>query len=62
MAKKMAGTASPKVLLNIRHPGEKFVKRSEDQWPLKKTRWTQLLFANRCGDFCLPNRPCSQEK
>jgi predicted acyl esterase len=32
----------PKVLLNIRHPGEKFVPRAESEWPLKRTRWTKF--------------------
>jgi uncharacterized protein len=32
----------PKVLLQVRHPGEKFVARAEDEWPLKRTRWTKL--------------------
>ncbi len=32
----------PKVLLNIRHPGEKFVQRAENEWPLKRTRWTKF--------------------
>ena len=40
--KKNGWNRQPKVLLNIRHPGEKFVKRSDDQWPLKKTRWTRF--------------------
>lgn len=30
----------PKVQLNIRHPGERFVLRSENEWPLARTRWT----------------------
>ncbi len=30
----------PKVALNIRHPGEKFVMRAENEWPLARTRWT----------------------
>jgi predicted acyl esterase len=30
----------PKVLLNVRHPGEKFVQRAENEWPLARTRWT----------------------
>jgi uncharacterized protein len=29
----------PRVSLNIRHPGEKFVLRSENEWPLARTRW-----------------------
>ncbi len=31
----------PKVFLQIRHPGEKFVGRAENEWPLKRTRWTK---------------------
>lgn len=31
----------PKIQLNIRHPGEKFVLRGEDDWPLARTKWTQ---------------------
>jgi uncharacterized protein len=31
----------PKVLLQVRHPGEKFVERHEDEWPLARTRWTK---------------------
>jgi hypothetical protein len=31
----------PRVLLNIRHPGEKFVPRAENEWPLARTRWTK---------------------
>jgi uncharacterized protein len=31
----------PKVSLNIRHPGEKFVLRAESEWPLKRTQWTK---------------------
>jgi predicted acyl esterase len=32
----------PKVLLQVRHPGERFVARPEDEWPLKRTKWTKL--------------------
>jgi len=32
----------PKVQLNIRHPGEKFVLRTEKEWPLARTRWTKF--------------------
>jgi predicted acyl esterase len=31
----------PKVSLNIRHPGEKFVPRAENEWPLARTQWTK---------------------
>ncbi|MGE5047825.1 MAG: CocE/NonD family hydrolase [Deltaproteobacteria bacterium] len=33
----------PKVQLQIRHPGEKFVRRDENEWPLARTRWTKLF-------------------
>jgi predicted acyl esterase len=33
---------TPRVMLNIRHPGEKFVLRYENEWPLARTRWTKL--------------------
>src|SRR4029079_16223761 len=32
----------PKVLLQVRPPGEKFVERHEDEWPLARTQWTKL--------------------
>ncbi len=32
----------PKVLLNVRHPGETFVPREEHAWPLARTQWTRL--------------------
>jgi len=33
----------PRVALNIRHPGEKFVLRSENEWPLARTTWTKYF-------------------
>ncbi|MGH8640192.1 MAG: CocE/NonD family hydrolase [Burkholderiales bacterium] len=32
----------PRVTLQVRHPGEKFVQRHEKEWPLKRTKWTKL--------------------
>ena len=32
----------PPVQLQVRHPGERFVLRYEDEWPLARTRWTHL--------------------
>ena len=32
----------PKVLLQVRHPGEKFVERAEGEWPLARTQWTHF--------------------
>jgi predicted acyl esterase len=31
----------PRVSLNIRHPGETFVLRAENEWPLARTNWTK---------------------
>jgi uncharacterized protein len=33
----------PRVSLNIRHSGEKFVLRGENEWPLARTRWTRYF-------------------
>lgn len=33
---------TPRVMLNVRHPGERFVLRNENAWPLARTRWTRL--------------------
>jgi predicted acyl esterase len=33
----------PKVLLQVRHPGEKFVERHENEWPLARTQWTKFF-------------------
>src|SRR5579885_1683025 len=35
----------PRVQLNIRYPGEKFVIRHESDWPLPDTRWTRFYLA-----------------
>jgi hypothetical protein len=32
----------PKVLLNIRRPGEHFTPRAENEWPLARTQWTKF--------------------
>jgi predicted acyl esterase len=32
----------PRVLLQVRHPGETFVERAETEWPLARTQWTKL--------------------
>jgi hypothetical protein len=32
----------PRVQLNVRHPGEKFVIRHENEWPLARTQWTRF--------------------
>lgn len=37
-----AWTEVPKVRLQIRHPGETFVERHENEWPLARTQWTKF--------------------
>jgi uncharacterized protein len=37
----------PRVQLNIRHPGEKFALRFENEWPLARTRWTKFYLDPR---------------
>jgi predicted acyl esterase len=32
----------PRVNLQVRHPGEKFVGRAENEWPLARTKWTKF--------------------
>jgi len=33
---------TPKVMLNIRHPGPVFVRRDEFEWPIARTKWTKF--------------------
>jgi predicted acyl esterase len=40
--KKNGWDKEPRVLLNVRHPGEKFVQRHENEWPLARTKWTKF--------------------
>jgi predicted acyl esterase len=39
----------PPVQLKVRHPGEHFVKRTENEWPIARTQWTRfyLDFKNK---------------
>jgi hypothetical protein len=32
-------------VLQVRHPGERFVERHEKEWPLARTRWTKLYLS-----------------
>ena len=32
----------PKVLLQVRHWGEHFIERGENEWPLERTQWTKF--------------------
>ena len=49
----------PRVQLNIRHPGERFVLRHENEWPLARTQWTKLYLDP--NDMLLANAPAPQE-
>ncbi|MDH3194387.1 MAG: CocE/NonD family hydrolase [Acidimicrobiia bacterium] len=44
----------PAVQLLVRHPGERFVKRMEPDWPLPSTEWTKLYLHS---DFSLSSEP-----
>ncbi|HZA49688.1 MAG TPA: CocE/NonD family hydrolase [Myxococcaceae bacterium] len=35
--------SQPRVLLQVRYPGERFVPRAENEWPLARTRWTRFF-------------------
>ena len=49
----------PKVQLQIRHPGERFVERNEDAWPLPCTEWTKLYL--HPADLSLSGEPPAAE-
>jgi uncharacterized protein len=34
--------AQPPIQLQVRHPGEKFAERHENEWPLARTQWTKF--------------------
>ncbi len=50
---------TPPVQLNIRHPGEKFVLRTEKEWPLTRTQWTKFYLDP--GKMALSREPVKQE-
>ncbi|HJR91723.1 MAG TPA: CocE/NonD family hydrolase [Acidimicrobiia bacterium] len=45
---------TPRVQLNIRHPGERFEWRGENEWPLARTVWTEY---NLHPDFSIGTAP-----
>ena len=49
----------PRVALNIRHPGEKFVARGENEWPLARTQWTKY-FLQPDGQKLGPDMPAAE--
>ena len=50
---------TPPAQLNIRHPGEKFVLRTEKEWPLARTQWTKFYLDP--GKMALSREPVKQE-
>ncbi|MFB3817494.1 MAG: CocE/NonD family hydrolase [Candidatus Methylomirabilales bacterium] len=49
----------PRVLLQVRHPGERFVERGEEEWPLARTRWTKLFLSP--SDQSLVREPLARD-
>jgi predicted acyl esterase len=49
----------PPVQLNIRYPGEKFVLRMENEWPIARTQWTKLYLDP--GPMALTPAPVAKE-
>lgn len=50
----------PKVQLNVRHPGEKFVLRHENEWPLARTQWTNF-YLDTDGMKLAPTPPATEQ-
>jgi predicted acyl esterase len=50
---------TPRVILNIRHPGETFVLRYEHEWPLARTQWTKFYLD--AGSLALSRTPVARE-
>jgi predicted acyl esterase len=46
-------------VLQVRHPGERFVERHEHEWPLARTRWTRLYL--NPGDHSLVPEPLARD-
>ncbi|HUC65411.1 MAG TPA: CocE/NonD family hydrolase [Stellaceae bacterium] len=46
----------PRVRLQIRHPGERFVERHEREWPLARTQWTRF-YLDSAGPSLGPKLP-----
>ena len=53
--KKDGWAKQPKVLLQVRHI-DKFVPRAENEWPLKRTRWTKF-YLDPSAMTLTPNKP-----
>jgi predicted acyl esterase len=57
--------SQPRVLLQVRHPGEKFVERAENEWPLARTQWIKVYLdpadQSLCGKLPEGDAPVSFE-
>lgn len=51
--------AQPKVMLQVRHPGERFVERRESEWPLARTKWTKYFLDATV--LTLSDKPCQED-
>lgn len=49
----------PPVELHVRHPGERFIRRAESEWPLARTTWTRYYLTPDCA---LATEPASGPK
>ena len=50
----------PKVQMLVRHFGDRYVERHENEWPLARTKWTKLHLENL--NFGLESQPVVKEK
>jgi uncharacterized protein len=48
----------PKVQILVRHAGDTYVERDEQEWPLAHTQWTKLYLSG--VDYSLASQPVSQ--
>jgi predicted acyl esterase len=51
----------PKVNLQVRHPGEKFVARAENEWPIARTKWTKFYLDPKAMTLT-PRKPSGNAK
>jgi predicted acyl esterase len=49
----------PRVLLQVRHPGERFVERPENEWPIERTQWTTYFLDG--SDLTLSDEPLREQ-
>ena len=59
--KDTSWSKQPKVMLQVRYPGEKFVGRAENEWPLKRTKWTKY-YLDPAGMTLTPKKPTRATK